>query len=89
MRLDARRSWTLQLDDGLVIRLGNKDVQARLTRFFRVYPRLQQMATQVREMDLRYPNGFAIRADTTGAGETPAAMNLRRSYQTPGERGLT
>jgi cell division protein FtsQ len=89
LRLDARRSWTLQLDDGLVIRLGNKEVEARLTRFFRVYPRLQQMDTRLQEMDLRYPNGFAVRADTTRPGEAPAAMNLRRSNQAPGERGLT
>ncbi len=87
--LDARRAWTLQLDNGLVIRLGNKDVAARLARFFLVYPRLQQTETRLREMDLRYPNGFAVRADTTGSGEAPAAMNLRRSYQAPGERGLT
>lgn len=89
LRLDARRAWTLQLDSGLVIRLGNKQVEARLSRFFRVYPRLQQMQEQLREMDLRYPNGFAVRVEKTGSGEAPAAMNQRLRYRMPGERGLT
>jgi cell division protein FtsQ len=62
--LDARRAWTLKMDNGLVVRLGKKDIEMRMARFFRVYPLLQRKQLQLKEVDLRYTNGFAIRKDT-------------------------
>jgi cell division protein FtsQ len=62
--LDARRAWTLKMDNGLVVRLGKKDIEMRMARFFRVYPLLQRKRLRLKEVDLRYTNGFSIRKDS-------------------------
>lgn len=62
MRLDERRSWRLQLDNGLRLMLGKGQDMRRLQRFVAFYPRL--LAAQVAEVgvvDLRYPNGIVLR----------------------------
>lgn len=60
--LDARRSWTAELDNGAVIRIGRDHAEARMRQFAAVWPRI--VADQDRVLlvaDLRYPNGFSIR----------------------------
>ena len=60
--LDARRSWTVTLDDGAVIRIGRDRAEARVRQFATVWPRIA--ANQDRAFlaaDLRYPNGLSIR----------------------------
>jgi cell division protein FtsQ len=64
--VSPRRAWLLQLGDGLSIALGrdaaNDPVEARLTRLVAAYPEsLGRMARKVEHVDLRYPNGFALR----------------------------
>ena len=61
LRLDARRSWHLEVAGGIELELGRNEPYRRLTRFLRVYPRL--LAGQdagVERVDLRYTNGFAV-----------------------------
>jgi cell division protein FtsQ len=61
VRLSARGSWTLRLDDGTEIEAGRGDPQARLARFARMLPQLRHDATRrIVRADLRYTNGFAI-----------------------------
>lgn len=58
---DARRSWQLGLDDGLVLKLGREQIDARLDRFIAVWPAaIAGQREAIRRIDLRYPNGFAI-----------------------------
>ncbi len=86
--LDARRAWTLKTDNGLVVRLGKKDIEMRLARFFRIYPLLQRKQLQLQEVDLRYTNGFAIRKKAdNGEGASP---KVGMGWRTPvlGARGL-
>jgi len=70
--LSARRAWQLQLDDGLLLELGRDapgdPVESRLGRFVAAYPQtLGRMTQKVGHVDLRYPNGFALRvADNRG-----------------------
>jgi cell division protein FtsQ len=60
--LSSRRAWRLQLDTGLVIELGREQIEARMERFITAYPRIVAQLSQVPEyVDLRYPNGFAVR----------------------------
>ena len=63
--LTPRYAWRLTLDSGLEIMLG-RDVDgasARLARFVEAYPAtLGRMARRHEYVDLRYPNGFALRA---------------------------
>ena len=62
--LSERRAWQLRLDSGLQIMLGRDadGAEARLARFVEVYPAtLGRLARRHEYVDLRYPNGFALR----------------------------
>ena len=62
LTMDERRAWSLQLEHGMHIGLGRTDVERRLMRFVRVYPRvLQPRLVAIESVDMRYTNGFAIR----------------------------
>lgn len=67
LALSPRLAWQLRLDDGMVIELGHDEAKApvgeRLARFVEVYPQAAgRFAQRVAVADLRYPNGFALRA---------------------------
>ena len=58
--LSARHAWQLRLGNGLHLALGRDAdlAETRLRRFVEVYPGLKGKNEYV---DLRYPNGFAVR----------------------------
>jgi cell division protein FtsQ len=61
LRLDERGAWEMDLDSGVTVRLGRRDVDQRLERFIRTAS--QVMAHRFRDInyvDMRYSNGFAI-----------------------------
>jgi len=70
--LSPRYAWRLRLDDGLAIELGrdapSDPVEARLARLVAAWPlTLARMPVKHEHVDLRYPNGFALRlADAKG-----------------------
>ncbi len=71
--LSPRQAWQLRLDDGLVLELGrdqgNNSIHDRLERFAGTYATVRtRVATTVAAIDMRYPNGFAVR---TGHSATP------------------
>ncbi len=71
LALDQRRSWTLQLGNGMRVMLGRENASQRLSRFLAVYAKyFQGQALQPRYVDLRYANGFAI-----DWGETHGAVS--------------
>jgi len=58
----ARDSWRARLSNGLTIILGREDIDARLEKLVVAYPRLRFTAPAEKiRVDLRYPNGFAVR----------------------------
>ena len=60
--LNDRRSWSLLLDNGMTVELGRDQVAWRLARWVNLYPAmLAQLDTPVTAVDLRYPQGFAVR----------------------------
>ena len=62
--LSARHAWQLRLGNGLNIMLGRDAdaAQARLQRFVRAYDSTLRGINRKHEyVDLRYPNGFALR----------------------------
>jgi len=62
MWLSARRAWRIELDRGLTVELGRDNADIRLARFIDAYPRtIEAMGDSVQYVDLRYPNGFAVR----------------------------
>ncbi len=61
LRLDARGAWELQLDNGVSVRFGRKQVEERFARFLAVALRMIcQRATDIAYVDMRYTNGFAV-----------------------------
>jgi cell division protein FtsQ len=64
--MSAREAWQLKLDDGVTIELGHEQpgqsLDERLERFVSQYPKARaQLNLKVAVVDLRYPNGFALR----------------------------
>ncbi len=61
LRMDERGAWVLMLGTGQEIRLGRRDIDERLYRFFDVVaPALANEFKRVAYVDLRYTNGFAV-----------------------------
>ena len=67
LHLSARGAWGVVLESGLAVELGRDDWKARTHRFAAAWPRLAEDARAARYADLRYPNGFALRATLTPA----------------------
>jgi cell division protein FtsQ len=64
--LSPRRSWQLRTSSGLQVELGREQPgeapEARLARFVAAYPATLGRIARAHELvDLRYPNGFALR----------------------------
>lgn len=65
--LTARQAWQIRLDDGFVVELGRDQAKhplvERMARFAAYYPAARQKIGNVAGIaDMRYPNGFALRA---------------------------
>jgi cell division protein FtsQ len=61
LSMDERGAWRLVLGGGQEIRLGRRDIDERLHRFFAVVaPTLAPVLPRVDYVDLRYTNGFAV-----------------------------
>ncbi|MFH1493635.1 MAG: cell division protein FtsQ/DivIB [Pseudomonadota bacterium] len=77
VNLSPRRAWQIKLDDGLVVELGREHVEQRMEKFVKVYDRtlgrLAQLQKAVDYVDLRYPNGFAVRMGDTAAHKPAGA----------------
>jgi cell division protein FtsQ len=61
LRLDERGAWELDLDNGVTVRLGRRDVDERIERF--IHTAAQVIAHRLNDItyvDMRYSNGFAI-----------------------------
>ena len=71
LRLSPRGAWQAVLASGLVLDLGRIDMEGRIARLVSVWPELQARRglpptgtgsnTPLTHIDLRYPNGFALR----------------------------
>jgi cell division protein FtsQ len=73
VRLSERRAWELKLDNGDVLELGREHLAARLERFTSVYERtVGRLPQGAYRIDLRYPNGFALRQPGLHWGHRPA-----------------
>lgn len=55
-------SWKVNLDNGITLHIGHKDILTRLDHFVKVYPKIiGEHVADVEYVDLRYPNGLAVR----------------------------
>jgi len=61
LTLTARRTWKLVLDKGMVVVLDREQTERKVERFARVYAQsLAPYASDIKQVDLRYSNGFAV-----------------------------
>ncbi|MCO5101749.1 MAG: cell division protein FtsQ/DivIB [Burkholderiaceae bacterium] len=98
LSLSARHAWTLRLDDGTTLLLGRDQgipVERRVARWVETWPIVVSALNRRAEViDLRYPNGFAIRSlarlERDDGAETldPAAHGARPSARSERRHGL-
>lgn len=62
LTLDERRSWKFVTKNGLKVVLGKKNFNERVKRFIEQVPSsLAENINDAEQIDMRYPNGFAVR----------------------------
>lgn len=66
LALSARYAWTMRLDDGTTLVLGRDQdvpIERRVARWVETWPTVvAALGRRAESVDLRYPNGFAIRS---------------------------
>jgi cell division protein FtsQ len=61
IRLRDNQAWEMTLSNDVIIRLGKRNIEERLMRFCKVYPKLFAATfDRVSSIDLRYSNGIAV-----------------------------
>ncbi len=61
VRLDARGAWEFDLDNGITVRLGRRQIDERFGRFVQAgVGQIAAHASDIQYIDMRYTNGFAI-----------------------------
>ncbi len=77
LRLDERGAWEMDLDSGVTVRLGRRDVEERLERFIRTASQvIAHRLNDINYVDMRYANGFSIGWRNQ---QTPAPAAAKRS----------
>ena len=80
LRLDERGAWEMDLDSGVTVRLGRRDVDERIDRFIRTASQvIAHRMSDISYVDMRYSNGFAIGWRASAA---PAAAPAKRPDDT-------
>jgi cell division protein FtsQ len=78
VRLDERGAWEMDLDSGITVRLGRRDVDERIDRFIRTTSQvIAHRLTEITYVDMRYSNGFSI--GWRNQAITPALGPTKRS----------
>lgn len=67
VQLSSRYAWSVRLNNGMTVELGREQtkttLQERMARLVAIYPQLvERLQDRIESVDLRYPNGFALRA---------------------------
>jgi cell division protein FtsQ len=61
VRLDPRGAWEFDLDNGITVRLGRRQIDERFARFVTAgVGQIAAHASDIGYIDMRYTNGFAI-----------------------------
>ncbi|MCO5097454.1 MAG: cell division protein FtsQ/DivIB [Rhodocyclaceae bacterium] len=74
LALSPREAWQMRLDDGVLLELGRDQAKSRvndrLQRFAAAYRQAaERLKVRTDVIDLRYPNGFAMRVARAGEGK--------------------
>jgi cell division protein FtsQ len=68
VKLSSRYAWSVKMDSGMVVELGREQsdvsLKERVDRLVSVYPQLlERLNGKIAHVDMRYPNGLALKAD--------------------------
>ena len=85
LSLSRRYAWTVELDNGTTLKLGREhgpgQIKARVERFVSVYPQLaERLPNGMGVVDMRYPNGLALRLRTSGGNSVNSASRVNGTY---------
>jgi cell division protein FtsQ len=85
-----RRAWEMRLSSGLRLKLGRDRVDERLATFLSVYEgTVAPVSRRLDYVDLRYPNGFAVRlSEARNEGRGEAGPRDRRRDGRPSPRSV-
>lgn len=87
VRLDARGSWRMTLNNGVEVRLGRRSVDRRTDLFLDVVSDIVAgHAKEIEYIDMRYGSGFAI--GWTPVSDTPGVDRARVGQEMLAARGL-
>lgn len=73
VELSPRYAWSVKLDNGMTVALGREQnkatLQDRVGRLVEIYPQLlSRLQDRIESVDMRYPNGLALKASGLGVG---------------------
>jgi cell division protein FtsQ len=72
VRVSPRRAWEVKLESGLTVELGREQIEARLERFVAAFGlTVGKLGRRIDYVDLRYPNGFAVRVPDLPVEKAP------------------
>ncbi len=76
VHLSDRYAWMVKLDNGMAVELGREQTRTtlreRVERLVGVYPQLvARLQNRIESVDMRYPNGLALRARGMAFGSEP------------------
>lgn len=61
LRQDSRGALDIELSDGLVIKVGREQIEHKIRRLITIYQQqILPRRAEIRQLDLRYSNGFAV-----------------------------
>lgn len=77
LSLSARHAWSARLDDGTRLMLGRDEgvaIEERVARWVEAHPRVgARLGERIAVVDLRYPNGFAVRVGGSAGSQASDA----------------
>jgi cell division protein FtsQ len=78
LQYDAAGAWQLQTTDNFRLFLGHDQLLPKLRRFVQVWTLgLSDKSSLIENVDLRYPNGFAVAwKDQTASAQQPAVISV-------------
>ncbi len=86
--LTPRRTWRLGLSNGITIVLDREQPERKLERFARVYVQsFASLAPDIRQVDLRYANGFAVENGAYAAGDRDTSGRAGRGRAGAANKG--
>ncbi len=60
LTVDQSYHWSVELNNGIRLILGDQDMTERVTRLVAIYPQVEVNSDRIKYIDLRYSSGLAI-----------------------------